>query len=157
MNITSVVVSAALMGLIAPAVAHVSIQPLIAQKRATNFAVAEAKAVSYAAKNEGLPEPTPVTDGCTLIGMEDSDALSITCVEGESQFRQSVTRSFRLAVIEGGGSSSGYQRPAAYTPGTYCPLWDPWGVISYNTDHGVNCIPVPYGPWAYTYDGPILW
>ena len=44
-----------------------------------------------------------------------------------------------------------------YTPGVFCPLWDPWGIINYNESHNVQCIPVPYGPWASTYDGEMLW
>lgn len=156
MNITSVVVAGALMGLLAPGVAHMTVQPFMAQKRATNFSVAEAIAVSYAAKNEGLPETSPVPDDCSLIGEIDSDARSITCWHGVGTFKQSVMRSFRLAPLEG-GNSSGYQAPVSYTPGVFCPLWDPWGVTNYNDSHNVQCVPVPYGPWAHTYNGEMLW
>lgn len=160
MNIPSVVVAGALMGLLAPGVAHMTIQPFMAQKRATNFSIAEATAVSFAAKNEGALTLTPTPDGCTVVVLDDSDAYSITCVEGEGTFRQSATRSFRLAVLCEGSScdsSSGYEAPKEYTPGVFCPLWDPWGVINYNHSHNVQCIPVPYGPWAYTYNGEMLW
>jgi hypothetical protein len=44
-----------------------------------------------------------------------------------------------------------------YTPGVFCPLWDPWGIINYNDSHNVQCIPVPHGPWASTYEGEMLW
>jgi len=171
MNITSLVVSAGLMSIMVPGVAQISVQPMFAQKRASNFGIAEAKAVSYAAKNEGGLALTPVPDGCNTIELPN-DAYSITCVEGENSFKQSATRSFRLAVLcddndhnNGHGNSggndcsnpSGYNTPISYTPGVFCPLWDPWGVINYNDSHNVQCIPVPYGPWAHTYDGPILW
>ena len=64
MNLVSVMVTGALMGIISPFVATMAIQPVIAQKRASNFSVAEASAVTYAALNEGAPATTPVPDGC---------------------------------------------------------------------------------------------
>jgi hypothetical protein len=134
-----------------------SIQPIMAQKRSVNFSVAEAAAVSYAGKNEQGLSLTPVPDICNVVEIEDK-TFSITCVEGEGQFRQSATRTFRLATLEDGDeNSSGYEAPVAYTPGVYCPLWDAWGVQSYNEANGVQCIPVPYSHWAHLYDGPMLW
>ena len=156
MNLVSVMVTGALMGMISPFVATMAIQPVIAQKRASNFSVAEASAVTYAALNEGAPATTPVPEGCELLGLEDSNAFSITCTHGESPYTQSVMRSFRLAVIEGETDNTNITR-RQYTPGVFCPLWDPWGVTSYNNAHNVQCIPVPYGPWAYTYNGEMLW
>ena len=172
MNIVSSLVGVSILAAALPMVAQVSIQPFMAQKRAENFGVAEAKAVSFAAKNEGALALTPVPDGCSSIETENY-AYSITCVEGEGTFKQSVTRSFRLGVLcdndgnNGHGNSgghdcsnpSGYNTPISYTPGVFCPLWDPWGVINYNDSHSVQCIPVPYGPWAHTYpeDGAMLW
>ena len=158
MNIVSVTVSAALMGLIAPGVAQMGIMPVIAQKRAANFGVAEAKAVAYAALAEGAPALPPVDtkqfEGCIATEDDDTGAASVTCTV-KGQFGASVMRSFRLAQLEGGGSA--FTAPQSYTPGVYCPLWDAWGVQSYNAAHGVQCIPVPYGPWAHTYDGEMLW
>lgn len=160
MNVLSVTVSAALMGLISPAISQMALMPVIAQKRAANFGVAESRAVSYAALNEGAPQLTPLDslamEGCTVTGDNDINSYSVTCVFGGDRFRQSVTRSFRLAPLEG-GTSTGYVAPESYTPGIYCPLWDAWGVQSYNKAHGVRCIPVPYGPWASTYTGEMLW
>ena len=170
MNLVSALVGVSIAGAAMPMVAQISIQPFMAQKRASNFGVAEAKAVSYAAMNEGGLTLTPVPDGCTTVETENN-AYSITCVEGENQFKQSVTRSFRLGVLcdqdgnNGHGNSggndcsnpSGYNTPISYTAGVFCPLWDPWGVVNYNDAHNVQCIPVPYGPWAHTYNGPILW
>ena len=155
MNLVSVTVSGALMGMLSPFIASMSIQPVITQKRASNFSVAEAAAVTYAALNEGAPQTTPVPDGCTLIDLEESKAYSITCVHGD-RYKQSAMRSFRLAIIEGGNNDQ-YADRKPYTPGVYCPLWDPWGVQSYNRGHNVQCIPVPYGPWAHTYNGEMLW
>ena len=52
MNITSVVVSAAMMATLAPAVANMSIQPMMAAKRAENFSTAESAVVTFSAKAE---------------------------------------------------------------------------------------------------------
>ena len=155
MNLVSSVVGLSIMGTAMPMVANMSIQPMMAQKRAENFGVAEASAVTYSAMNEGLPETTPVPDGCNLVELEESNAYSITCIHGDGKFRQSAMRSFRLAELAGGGTQFGPNQE--YTPGVYCPLWDAWGVQSYNNAHNVQCIPVPYGPWAHTYDGEMLW
>lgn len=145
------------MGAVSPMVLDMSMAPIIAQKRASNFGVAEATAVSYAAKNEGGITLTPTPDGCTVVPLEEQ-SYAITCITGINSFRQSVTRSFRLAVLtDGEENSSGYTAPVAYTPGTFCPLWDPWGIINYNDSHNVTCIPVPYGPWASSYRGKMLW
>ena len=149
------------MGLLGPAVVNMSLQPIIAQKRAANFGVAESRAVSYSALNEGAPQLTPIdtlaTEGCTVSGDTETNAYVVTCVEGEGKFTQSVTRAFKLAPLEGGTPNSGYTAPQSYTPGVFCPLWDAWGVVNYNYSHNVQCIPVPYGPWASTYNGEMLW
>ena len=170
MNLTSVVVGSALMASLAPAVANMSIQPFVAAKRANNFAVAESAAVGYAAKNEGGANLTPLPTDCTTAELE-GNSYTVNCIHGEGQFRQSVSRSFRLAAIcEDGNNGHGNDvgnfdcsNPGSsnnrivYTPGVFCPLWDPWGITNYNDSHNVQCIPVPYGPWASTYTGEILW
>jgi len=167
MNIVSVTVSAAIMGIVAPGVASMSIQPVIAQKRAQNFGVAETRAVAYAALNDGAPALTPwqgeeATKGCNVIDMGDN-AHTITCTypiaknDEPVMYPQTVTRAFRLAPLAGGTGSNTTATNKNYTPGVYCPLWDAWGIQSYNKAHNVVCIPVPYGPWAATYTGEILW
>ena len=70
MNITSAVVGISLMGTAMPMVANMTIQPLMAQKRAENFAVAESAAVGYEAKNEGVPALTPLPDNCSTAELE---------------------------------------------------------------------------------------
>ena len=136
MNITSVVVSAGLMATLAPAVANMSIQPMMAAKRANNFSVAESAVVSFSAKAEKdntLPE---VPDNCGLEELGDG-AYSITCEEGEGQFKQTVSRSFWIED-DGGGYNNPTRSFAFETPenfsGHQCPPNDPWGVIYYN-DH----------------------
>ena len=81
MNIVSVTVSAALMGLISPAISQMALMPIIAQKRAANFGVAESRAVSYAALNEGSPQFTPLDpiamEGCTVTGDNNINSCSV--------------------------------------------------------------------------------
>jgi hypothetical protein len=157
MNIVSVTVTGALMGMLSPVVANMSIQPFIAQKRAVNFSIVESKAVAYATLSEGAPALPPTNtfqfNGCDSNADKTTGAGSVTCTV-KGKFGASVTRSFRLAQLQGGNTITPNKN---YTPGVFCPLWDPWGIINYNDSHNVQCIPVPYGPWAYTYDGPILW
>ena len=136
MNITSVVVSAALMGTLAPAVANMSIQPIMAAKRAENFSTAESTVVTFSAKAEKdnkLPDDTP--DGCVLGDLGDG-AYSITCEAGEGQFKQTVSRSFWIQD-NGGGYTNPDRQFAFPTPmdfsGHQCPPNDPWGVIYYNS------------------------
>ena len=136
MNITSVVVSSALMATLAPAVASMSIQPMLAAKRANNFAAAESAVVTFSAKaekNNNLPE-TP--DNCELGSLGDG-AYSITCEEGEGQFKQTVSRSFW--IDDQSGTYTNPTRSFAFdTPEKFshvqCHANDPWGVIWYN-DH----------------------
>ena len=47
MNITSVMVGMAMAGAVAPSVANMAIQPVVAQVRSENFAVAETAAVVF--------------------------------------------------------------------------------------------------------------
>jgi hypothetical protein len=145
MNIVSVMVGMSLMGVAAPQIANMSIQPFVAQKRALNFGQAEAAAVSYAAANEytedDLPEPPA---GCSNQALDDEGlSWEITCRAGvDTQFEQVVSRSFRVMPLsnqppangEGeqtGDNNSGrtYQfvMPGDFS-GHQCTSSDPWGV-----------------------------
>ena len=108
---------------------------MMAAKRANNFSVAESTVVTFSAKAEKdntLPE---VPDNCGLEELGDG-AYSITCEEGEGQFKQTVSRSFWIED-DGGGYNNPTRSFAFETPenfsGHQCPN-DPWGVIYYN-DH----------------------
>ena len=107
MNIVSVMVSMSIVGASAPMMLDMSLAPIVAQKRALNFGVAETSAVTYAAANEGSKlELTAIPDGCDVTELGDL-AYSITCVEGENtQFTQSVTRAFRMATFDPDGTGS---------------------------------------------------
>ena len=145
------------MGAAAHMIADMSIQQIMAQKRAENFSIAEATAVTFAAKNEGSTSLTPTPSLCNEPASLSNGAYSITCTEDAgTQFVQTVTRSFRLKQCDdndgnnGHGNSGGYDcsnpgnggyadnvrvfnfpTPTKFT-GHQCPTHDTWGVNGYN-------------------------
>ena len=152
MNLPAVLVAASLAGIAAPGVANMAIQPLIAQKRASNFSEAEYGAVAYSANNEGkksLKGNPP--DFCSLdppLPAPNVVAFTVTCKVGEGQFEQTAARSFRLQ-----SQQSTYTNPSRQfaweTPAEYshveCLATDPWGVMWYNSHLAAGglkqCIP----------------
>ena len=146
MNIVSVTVTGALMGILSPVVASMSIQPVIAQKRASNFSAAEAVAVSYSAKNELLEDLTDVPTGCSVILLEER-AYTISCFQGTGKFRMTASRSFRLRSLlpptdDGdnghGNDIDGIDESNPGNSRVYCPYFDPLGEFKENK----HCIPV---------------
>jgi len=138
------------MGIAAPQVARMTLQPIIAQKTASNFGIAESAAVVFAAQYEGGEKQPVATDVCIPTDLGNR-SWQVTCEEGEGQFFATVTRAFRLMPE----SAEGYTNPtrsfAFETPPKYshieCLETDPWGVMWYN-DHlkAGNldaCIPAP--------------
>jgi hypothetical protein len=96
-NIVSAVVGSAIVAGLAPGVMQMSIQPLLAGKRAANFSAAEAMAVTYAAQSEKASELQELNDACTL-DSTDEPAYTVTCTVGSGQFKQTISRSFRLEI-----------------------------------------------------------
>ena len=105
MNLVSAVVGLSIMGIAAPTVLEMSVTPIIAQKRASNFGKAESDAVIYSAENDGKTQLTTVPNGC-IRDDRNHPAYKITCTEGENQFVQTVSRSFRLAASSTSTSTS---------------------------------------------------
>ena len=95
MNILTVTVSAAMMGVLMPGVMTMSLAPILAGKRAENFATAETSAVSYAAAAHDKYTLPDVPDGCKLTLVQDR-TYNVTCTHGENTLKQSVTRAFTL-------------------------------------------------------------
>ncbi len=129
MNIVSVLVSASLMGLIAPGVAQMAIQPAIAQKRANNFSEAESVAVTFAAEAEATQALPDIPVGCSVEDPVNS-VYSITCTRGEPQFTAAVTRAFRIIdeVDDGGSGGRNFEYPAPNAfSGIECHTWQDWG------------------------------
>ncbi len=171
MNIVSVIVGMTIAGVTAPQIANMSIQPFIAQKRATNFGIAETAAVVYAATYEGTLDIPEDTDTCTAAARDGTEnAYSVTCTHGTGKYVQSVTRAFRLAVPDQGldgvnGAANtrqfSYETPTRYS-GHMCPTHDPWGVNGWNDQYykALNGACIPHDGWsqtAYQFSDPDAW
>jgi|TARA_X000000950_G_C13806268_1_gene615691 hypothetical protein len=109
MNIVSVITGMTIMGVAAPQIANMSIQPFVAQKRALNFGVAEAAAVTFAAKNEGATSLSSTPSLCDAPDPLSDGAYSITCTEGTgTPYVQTVSRSFRLQQCDDNDGNNGH-------------------------------------------------
>ena len=173
MNIVGTMVGMSLMATAAPTVLQMSIAPMEASKRASNFGVAETAAVVFAAQYEGTTDIPKDTDTCVTEAREGTEnAYSVTCTHGMGKYVQSVTRAFRLAVPEqdlknGGGDGASmarqfqFETPTRYS-GHQCPTYDPWGVYGYNdqfyTALGGACTPdVAWSQVKYQFSSPDEW
>lgn len=115
MNIISSIVGLGIMGTAMPMIAQMSIQPHMALKRAENFGIAEAAAVTFAAQNEGATSLTPTPSLCDNPDPLSNGAYSITCTEGAgTQFVQTVTRSFRLQQCDDNDGNNGHGNSGGY-------------------------------------------
>ena len=152
MNIVGTMVGMSLMASAAPMVTNMAIAPAEAAKRAENFGLAETSAVAFAATYEGATSVGDAPDGCFLQNTTNT-AYTITCEHGEGDYRQSVTRSFRLETPASGGggepvSRFQYPAPPGFT-GIECHTWEEWGINSAafdrttNTWVGKSCSPTP--------------
>ena len=84
-------------GAAAPMVLEMSIAPVVAQKRAQNFGIAETAAVVFAATYEGTLDIPENTEICTPAAREGTEnAYSVTCTHGTGKYVQSVTALFAL-------------------------------------------------------------
>ena len=149
-NITTAIVATAIIGMAAPGVARMATQPMIAQQRASNFGIAEAKVVQFSAVNEGneaIDMSTFDKDNCELTEPE-ARAYTIKCWEGEGQFFMEAERAFRLEV-QNNTFTNPMRQFAWAAPLNHshhqCHANDPWGVIWFN-EHlaasGIDpCIP----------------
>tara|TARA_B100000073_G_C23712995_1_gene564879 strand:- start:1330 stop:1875 length:546 start_codon:yes stop_codon:yes gene_type:complete len=156
-----------IMGAAAPSVMQMTLAPVEAQARARNFSRAEAAAVAFAAANEGQEETnlSIKPDICDDPVSEGSGSFSITCHGGEpdSNYRQSVTRSYR--TIQDNSASYNWDRPIPGNIGAnQCPAGDNWGfnaVTGFNYIHGQHvgfCIPrVAWTEEQYLDSDPSQW
>jgi len=140
MNLVSAVVGLSIMGIAAPTVLEMSITPIIAQKRASNFGNAESAAVVYAAQNEGKVQVAPAPNNCNL-DINNAPAYEITCWHGHKKFKQTVSRSFLGATNTNAGSArfnypkppNGYAQPARP-----CHAYENWGINTSAYDSNTN-------------------
>jgi len=145
-------VGLSIMGAAAPSMMTMSIAPFEAQKRAQNFGVAESKAVTFAAQNEGADQVANAPDGCT-INREDAPAIEISCTEGpDTKYVQSVTRTFLSNESNSGSATSRQffypQNPFGFTH-NQCRGFEDWGgqTAAFNRDTwewvAASCEPSP--------------
>lgn len=90
------------MGVASPMVMEMSVAPVIAQKRAQNFGVAESAAVTYAASAQGKHELPTAPPGCTTTN-EQENTYMVTCSHGTGKYVASVSRAFSLMDSTGTG------------------------------------------------------
>lgn len=120
------------MGAAAPSMMTMSIAPFEAQKRAQNLGIAESAAVTYAAQHEGATQLSTAPSGCTL-NSTNAPAITITCTEGENNYVQTVSRSFRLDPNSNSGGDNPPTRsyPFPINPygfsGIECHGYENWG------------------------------
>ena len=97
MNIISVTVSGAIMGILMPGVMTIAIAPTVAQIRSNNFAEAEAQAVVFADTANMSYELPTVPTNCVL----NVEKTEISCSKGAGKYQMIAKRSF-LLLDEGG-------------------------------------------------------
>ena len=171
MNLISTMVGLSIAGAASPMLMDMSLAPVIAQKRALNFGIAETAAVVFAATYEGKLDIPVNTSTCVAAPREDTEnAYSVTCTEGSGKFVQSVTRAFRLAVPDKGidavdGNSASrqfaFETPTRFS-GHQCPQQDAWGVYGYNDQYyealGGACTPRDiWNQSKYQFSNPDAW
>ena len=148
MNLASTIVGVTIMGAAAPGVMQMSIAPFEAQKRAQNFGIAESAAVVYAAQHEGTAT-SPVAAGDCEPTLLTVGAWQVTCSYGTDNYRQSVTRGFRVLTQPSGNSGNSFamDAPASFSI-WQCPPADPFGVEGFNDQTGGWCVPTPLTHWG---------
>lgn len=136
------------MGAAAPGVMQMSIAPLEAQKRAQNFGIAESAAVVYAAQHEGTAT-SPVAAGDCEPTLLTVGAWQVTCSYGADNYRQSVTRGFRVLTQPSGNNDNTFSvdAPASFSI-WQCPPDDPFGVEGFNDRTNGWCVPTPLTHWG---------
>ena len=148
MNIIGTMVGMTLMASASPMVMNMAIAPAEATKRAQNFGIAESAAVVYAAQHEGTAT-SPVTAGDCEPTLLTVGAWQVTCSYGTDNYRQSVTRGFRVLTQPAGNSSNTFamDAPASFSI-WQCPPADPFGVEGFNDQTGGWCVPTPLTHWG---------
>ncbi len=153
MNLISTMVGLSIAGAASPMLMDMSIAPVIAQKKAQNFGLAESAAVLYVAQNQlktDFNDLTEPVDECTRSGT--GMAINISCTFGRDKLAQTVTRAWVMPPPPPPGqSNSGNQFSVPRPDGEYafwrlCPANDPWGVNGTNqhfVEDGYICVPVP--------------
>ena len=165
----SSLVGVTIMGASAPMMMQMSIAPFEAQKRAENLGLAESKAVTFAAINEGNSSFTNLPDNCDLSNPADG-SFTVTCKAGEgTRYVQTVARSFRSEVDGASLGFTGADNARVYAnavPGKIsyvhqCPPGDEWGTNWFNATYGESigaCTPqIAWTKTKYLASDPDAW
>jgi len=168
MNVVSALVGISIMGASAPMVMQMSIAPFEAQKRAENLGLAESKAVTFAATNEGSSSFTDLPSDCDLSSPSDG-SFTVTCVAGEgTKYIQTVSRSFRSEIDGASLGFTGDDNARVYAnavPGKIsyvhqCPPGDEWGLNWFNKTYPSLGACTPQVAWTkakYLASDPNSW
>ena len=97
MNLVSAMVGISMATTAMPMVADMVIQPVIAQRRAMNFAAAETAAVTFAtlAQDKYTVPEDQLADICSVELIEER-TYNVTCTQGEGEFKGQAVRAFSL-------------------------------------------------------------
>ena len=179
MNIVSTIVGITVMGAAAPSVMQMTLAPVEAQARASNFSKAETSAVAFSAEWEGASGPdwvnSNIPSNCDQPVSRSSNnvAWEITCWGGvhtkrggntDSRYYQEVTRSYKLAS-SAAASNLSFNHPIPPNIGAHqCQNGDKWGL---NLPNGFNALYgdevgacIPQAGWtekAYLESNPEQW
>ncbi len=148
-TLTSLMVSMTIMGLIIPMVGDMLVTAARAQAKSANYADAEYLANTFAGNSRAKKGLSEVPKPCDLKD-QGNNVYTITCTKGRTnQARAVAERTFEI-VLDSTGSANSNSDPE-YTPGYWCPHFDPDGSIGFNTKWGVTCNPesVTYTPGIY--------
>ncbi len=148
-TITGLMVTCALVGILAPVIGDLFVNLAKVQAKALNFGEAESTATIYATAAKASKELSEVPDVCELEPL-GNEVYTIECTVGEVQGTVArATRTFDIYVeTDNESDETDTDEPKVkagpYTPGVYCPHYDPDGTIGFDNDHNVNCNP---GAW----------
>lgn len=134
MNLVSTMVGLSIMGAATPMLMDMSLAPVIAQKKANNYASAESITAIYQAQNQSKTDisqldPPPSDPGdCDL--NTNGLAVTISCDEGDGDFLQTSKRSFVLTSSPTSSSSLRNNWPPKPTgfKRSPCHAEDDWGL-----------------------------
>jgi len=151
-------------GASAPMLMDMSLAPVIAQKRALNFGIAESAAVRYAAANEQQTNLLPLPNNCAVTSGPRNIAHEIACTEApDTKFTSVASRSFRLfdpnAQPPATTRTYTYNSPTK-SSGHQCPENDTWGLAGTNDADpwGRACVPqAVWGTEAFLASNPDDW
>ena len=159
-------------GAAAPSMMTMSLAPFEAQKRAQNLSIAESAAVTYAALHEGATQLSTAPSGCDL-DRTNFPAITITCSEGENNYVQTVSRSFRLDLNNTGSGNNttsptptrtfDIPPPPGFT-GHQCQSWTQMGTSGWDSAWngtewtGDSCMPQEsWSDATYIASDPDVW